>query len=42
LAPSKNFFSPLGPFPFIIFSTGFISFGTIALLSKLFPLIFHE
>jgi hypothetical protein len=33
---------PLDPLSFIIFSTGFISFETIVLLSKLFPLIFHE
>jgi hypothetical protein len=37
----KKFFCPLGHFLFIISSTGFISFGMIALLSKLFPLIFH-
>jgi hypothetical protein len=33
MTPSKKCFWPLGPFPFIISSTGFISFRTVALLS---------
>jgi hypothetical protein len=41
VALNNKFFCPLGHFLFIISSTGFISFGMIALLSKLFPLIFH-